>query len=212
MPVGKLLKEFRRGKNIIRWSGEERHSKTNDLEHMCFVTMIGTCLARWEESKFNKTIDWRLLTHCHIFHDSAEVFTGDILSGTKKMTEEMKNAVSGVEQKIWDKQISPLVPKSWREEFEVYLLNPKSCGIEGQILKAADNLDALFECADELNWGNKRFISKLEEVCETLMTIDLDSLRYFLKYALPDLNIPQIYFTTKFKKYIDSIEFDYLDV
>lgn len=208
MPVGKLLVELRRQKNIKRWAGELRHHETDVLHHTGFVLMIMTFLAEWEVYKFGNEVDFAKMYKIGLFHDGSEPFTGDILSGVKRATPEMRQAVPIAEQYIWDTQISKLLPKTIRDEYREYFLNPKELGFEGKILAAADNLDALFECVDELSFGNTRFEPKLQQVCKSLVKIDLKSLQYFLKYSLQDLGLPMSSYGADMAEYIDNLEFE----
>lgn len=208
MPYGKLLVEFKRASTIIRWQNERRIIETNDAEHMYDTTLIMLGLARWEEDKFGNKIDYKTLAHIGLLHDSMEVFVGDILSGVKKYNDEMKKAVKAVEEGMYKDKVEKLIPKSWRDDYKKYLLDPKSLGIEGRILAGADLISALFECIDEIQLGNTRFNSKLLEVSKSLTKIDLQSVQYFLKYSLQDLGLPIEAYGLEMSNYINRLDFE----
>lgn len=208
MAYGNLLVEFRKLMNIIRWQNEFRFKKTNDAEHMWFVSVIALGLARWEENKFGAKIDYKLLAHITILHDTAELLTGDILSGVKHYTKEMHNEVKKTEQGIYADKLEKKIPKSWREDYRKYILDAKEQGIEGEILNAADNIDALFECIEEIQLGNTRFKAKLLEVIDLLLESPIQSAKYFLKFSLQDLGLPLESYGQKTSDYINDLEFD----
>lgn len=208
MAYGKMCVEFRKLMNINRWATEFRIKKTNDAEHMWFVSVVALGLARWEETKYNHEIDYKTLAHATVLHDAAELLTGDILSGVKRYTPQMHEEMKKTEQGIYKDKLENIIPKSWREDYSKYILDAKELGLEGKILAAADNIDALFECIEEIQLGNSRFRVKLQEVATTLISIDLDSLKYFLKYSLQDLGLPITEYGQNVVAYIDNLDLE----
>jgi 5'-deoxynucleotidase YfbR-like HD superfamily hydrolase len=175
---------------------------------MWFVSVIALGLARWEINKFNNNVDYEILCHATILHDTAEPLTGDILSGIKRYNDDMHRAVKVVEEGIYTDKLEKTIPRSWRQDYRKYILDGKSLGIEGKILEAADTIDALFECVEELQLGNERFKMKVLEVCSLLVKTELQSVKYFLKYSLQDLGLPLDTYGTEMLSFIDSLEFD----
>lgn len=178
--------------NIQRWQGRVTICKNNDSSHMWAVSVIADGLARWEMEKFNNKVNVELLLKKCIFHDCLEVETGDILSGVKRKTKEMSEAIENVEEILYKERLESIIPPTWREEYKGYLLDPKDGKrtIEGKILAVADNISALHECVQEVKLGNKLFKSYLSEVARDILNIDLESGRYFMKYALMDFGLP----------------------
>lgn len=205
---GKMLVEFRRAKNIVRWQNEFRFRQSNDAEHMWFVSLIALGLARWEVAKFGNEVNYEVLCHATILHDTAEPLTGDILSGIKRYNTDIHRAVKVVEENVYTDKLEKLVPRSWREEYRGYILEGKSLGFEGKILEASDTIDALFECIEEIQLGNTRFNSKILEVSSILLKTELQSVKYFLKYSLQDLGIPLDVYGAEMTEYIDNLEFE----
>ena len=211
MAFGQMLNEIRRCKNIVRWPNEHRLIKSNDKEHMYDTEVIMLGLARWERDKFKNKIDFEKIAHLGVLHDVIEAYTGDFLSGIKKYSADMKRAVREVEEGVYKDKLEGLIPKSWREDYRQYILNPKAMGLEGQILAGADLISALFECIDELQLGNKRFKTKLLEVAHSLTEIDIQSVKYFLKYSLKDLGLPLDEYGLELNNYINKLEFEEVD-
>lgn len=194
---------------INRWQGRRKLIQRNDAEHMWSVSVIAEGLARIEEEQFGNKVDVALLLRKCIFHDCLEVETGDIASGVKRKTQEMKDAINGVELAYYKDDLEKLIPKKWRNEYSGFLLNPKDghTTIEGKILAVADNIDALNECIQEIKVGNISFKPYLREIAKAIMDIDLDSGKYFLKYCLLDFDLPLNEYGEEIKRFVRTYEF-----
>ena len=127
-----------------------------------------------------------------LMHDTSEILIGDIKSGVKKKTVAMKNALEEIEQQLYEEELEPMIPESWREEYKSYILDPKQGKktIEGKIIAVADNIDALNEVIQEVKLGNNTFKPYLEIIANDILNIDLDSGRHFIKYCLEDFELP----------------------
>lgn len=194
---------------IRRWQGKITVCNHNtDSSHMWAVSVIADGLARWEIEKFGNSVDVAFLLKKCIFHDCLEVETGDILSGVKRKTKEMSEAIENVEEILYKERLENLIPPTWQEEYKGYLLNPKDNRktIEGKILAVADNISALNECIQEVKLGNLSFKPALQEILKDIMDIDLNSGKYFLKYALADLGLPLEFYDEELIKIINSYD------
>ena len=197
---------------INRWQGRRKLIQRNDAEHMWSVAVIAEGLARVEEEKFGNKVDVALLLRKAIFHDCLEVETGDINSGVKRKTKEMKEAIDGVEIAYYKDDLEKLIPNKWRNDYKGYLLNPKDNNktLEGKIIAVADNIDALNECIQEVKIGNATFKPYLREIAKAILDIDLDSGKYFLKYSLLDFDLPLNEYGEEIKRFVRTYEFDNL--
>lgn len=209
MPFGKHIFDTRNLMELTRYQNKFRFKQRSVAEHMWSVAKIAQGLAIWEERKFLHEVDMGLLLQRAINHDVIENATGDIIATTKKRTQDMKKALDEIERIAYEEEIQQDLPKSWRDRFREYILNPKADDIEGKIIGAADIIDTILEAVEEIKLGNSEFEPILVEVSELLMEIDLDSVRYFLRYALLDfgLDIKQYYGENVFE-YVSKLEFD----
>lgn len=206
MAIGKLLLNIRKAENIKRYQVEINLVPRSVSEHSDFIMKLCYILAKWEERKFGNKVNWKRLFGA-TFHDVIEAWTGDIMSYTKRTVPEMIEAVRLTEESFFQSGMEKDIPQSWLSEIRQYVLNPKDDTIEGRILEAADSLDVIFECREEVIRHNREPFEKiLGKTLDKLIHIDLDSCRYFLKYALNDLNLHE-YYTEDFKKYIDELEY-----
>ena len=136
--------------------------------------------------------------------------SGDHLSGVKRKAKEMKKAPSELENIFFEEDISPILPKSWRKDMKDALLEPKEeqITLEGKILAAADIIHAIIEVINEINLGNKLFDKQLRELGDSLMEVDIDCARYFIKYCLGDFEIPSHMYGERIAKFIKLEEID----
>jgi putative hydrolases of HD superfamily len=209
MPFGKHLIEARSLMGIVRYQNKFCFKERSVAEHMWSVAKIAQGLAIWEKSKFLHEVDMGVVLEKAINHDLIEQCTGDILGPTKKRTPAMIAAIEEIEELAFDDEISPDLPNSWREPFRELILNPKTGTIEGQIIRAADIIDTMIEAIEEIQLGNERFKKVLLESSEALIKVDLDSVRYFVKYALLDFDLDmETYFGPVVATYREAIEFD----
>jgi len=209
MPFGKHLIEARSLMGIIRYQNKFCFKERSVAEHMWSVAKIAQGLAIWEKHKFLHTVDMGVVLEKAINHDMIEQCTGDILGPTKKRTPAMIAAIEEIEELAFTDEIAPDLPESWREPFKNLILNPKTPDIEGQIIRAADIIDTIIEAIEEIQLGNERFRKVLIYSAEALIKLDLDSVRYFVKYALIDFDLDMdLYFGPKVQAFRASIHFD----
>lgn len=188
--IGTYIYEYRNLMELLRYQNKFMYKRTSVVEHMWFVAKISQGLALWMERKFNCKVDMANVLLRALNHDVSERVTGDILSTTKRMTESMKHAIDEMEAVAFEEYIAISIPDSVLNEFKNYILHPKDDTIEGRILAAADILDTIFECADEVKLGNTEvFNGVLVRVSESLLNVDLEALDYFLKYSLEDIEL-----------------------
>lgn len=209
MPFGKHIFDTRNLMELKRYQNKFMFKRRSVAEHMWSVAKIAQGLAIWEERKFLHEVDMGLLLERAINHDVIEYATGDIIATTKKRTTQMQEALEEIEVIAFEEEIQGDLPNSWRERFRGYLLDPKADDLEGRIMAAADIIDTILEAVEEVKLGNESFEPILIEVTELLTEIEIDSARYFIKYALHDFGLDiERYYGQKVERYVASLEFD----
>jgi 5'-deoxynucleotidase YfbR-like HD superfamily hydrolase len=190
---GKWLNNTLNGmRNINRWEGKQKIGRYTDSEHTFDVLMICDALVRVEREIFGSEVSELTVYKKALLHDVSEVVLGDIKSGVKRKSNAMREALEDIEHTLYEEELEPLIPESWREEYKDCMLNPKDgkTTIEGRIIAAADSIDALFEAIQEVHLGNRTFEAKLEEVANSILDIDLASGRHFIYICLKDFGLP----------------------
>lgn len=207
MSLGSYMMKMRGLMNLKRYQNLFLFKQRSVAEHSWSVSKIAHYLAKLEQSKFNNPVDMGILLQKCLFHDDIELYTGDILSHTKRMTDSMKKAVDEVEVLAFENKFSKIIPTEWIEDYKKDMLHAKDGTIEGDILHASDIIDTILESIEEIKLGNKEdFSTILIEVTEKLIEMDLKSVRYFLKYNLKELGLTiEEHYGKKTSSYIQSI-------
>lgn len=187
MSLDKYLKTVRKLNNMGRWAPEFMHQRATVSEHSFLVAQIGQILALIEEENGN-VVDWERLFKKLINHDVVEALTGDILSFVKHRKPEMKKMVDIIEEEVTDEHLLAYMEEPYKSTYKKLLFDGKDQSLEGQILKAADYIDAIIECINEINLENcVPFEEKYETILAQLKEVKLVSAQYFLESILPGL-------------------------
>lgn len=187
MSLDKYLKTVRKLNNMGRWAPEFMHQRATVSEHSFLVAQIGQMLAIIEEEHGNK-VNWESLFKKLINHDVVEALTGDILSFVKHRKPEMKKMVDIIEEEVAHEHLLSFMEEPYRSIYGKLMFDGKDETIEGQILRCADNIDALIECINEINLENcTPFEEKYHIILAQLKEINLVSSKYFLENILPNL-------------------------
>lgn len=172
--------------NIQRWNTEFLYHKASVAEHSYSVAQIAQCIGIIEQ-KHGKKIDWAKLYRKAINHDIKESCTGDILHNTKHKKEEVNKALNIIETELSNEYIlSKIDNVDYRQEVENIINEDKDDTLEGKILSAADMIDAMLECQQEIKLGNVNpFKERYHYLEKKLYEIDLISIKLFLTEILP---------------------------
>lgn len=187
MGLHNYLVFVRKLNNMGRWATEFMHQRTTVSEHSFLVAQIGQMLALIEEENGGR-VDWGHLFKKLINHDVVEAITGDILSTTKHKNRQLSAALSIIEKELAEETFFSQMEQPYRDLYRNLLFDGKDESVEGQILRAADNIDALMECIFEVKLNNIRpFEDKYFMILERLRQSSLVSVQYFIDNVLPGL-------------------------
>ena len=169
-------------KYINRW-GLMHNSRYESLsEHSFETAYIANALANIENEMFGGKYDVNRITVCALFHDSAEIITGDMPTPVKYKSRQMTGVYADAEDAAKETLLSALSPEL-SGIYKEYLDFDKTD--DYKIVKAADKLSALIKCTEELNIGNRDFLSAEKTIRENLEKSELLSVKYFLENILP---------------------------
>lgn len=212
MPFGKHLNDTRDLMVVKRYQNRFMHKRRSVAEHMGSTAMIAHWIGVLEKELFNNNIDMSELMQRAINFNATQVWTGNVLSSTRKMSKAMSENMVSIKKITFDDYIKPTLPMSWRGNFERYIVYAKDSTIEGKILRAADILDTMLECVEEINLANKSGFERiLKESALELISIDLNSVKYVIKYILPKFKLDLIHYGIDVTEMIDSIHFESID-
>ncbi len=183
----KLILTARKLNNIGRWANEFLYQRPSVAEHSFSVTQIAQLLGILEEVNGTE-IDWKVLYRKAINHDIPEALVGDVISTTKNVSPDIKKALDNVEQILVKKELLDHLNEPYKSIYKQIIFDGKDATVEGKILSAADNIDALLECLREIKLSNTEpFLEKFTHIRKKIESIGLYSSDYFLSDILPDM-------------------------
>lgn len=131
-----------------------------------------------EKEIYNHEVNALEVLQRALMHDTSEILIGDIKSGVKKKTVAMKNALEEIEHQLYEEELEPMIPESWRKDYKSYILDPKQ--------------------------GKKTIEGKI--IANDILNIDLDSGKHFIKYCLEDFELPIEMYGERVVNFIDTYE------
>lgn len=178
-----------RMKYINRWALMRNAREENLSEHCLEVAILTHALCVIGNKKWNKNLSVEKAVLRALYHDAAEILTGDMPTPVKYRKEELKTAYKKVEKEAEERLLSTL-PQYLTEEFGKVFFPEDYATLtyENKLIKAADKLSALIKCEEELQAGNQEFSTaamstrkKVEEMAE-----ELPELKCFMEDFLPE--------------------------
>jgi len=174
---------------IFRAPGRFKFEEHNVAAHSWKVAQYALFFGTLEELHGAK-VNWKSLYEKTINHDFAEVFIGDIKTPVKHASEELKQMLAHVEEKMMEKFIKEEIPPEFQEIFFQRMKEGKDGTLEGRLLEFADKLDQFYESFAELKRGNKdkEFIIMYQQALSKLLQMPLKvSVNYFRNEILKDV-------------------------
>lgn len=183
-----------RMKLIRRWSLMKSVSEENIAEHSAQVAQIAHALALIKNKKFGGTLNPDRVATMALYHETAEVLTGDLPTPIKYYNPEIRQAYKEIEG-IANEKLLTMLPEELRGEYrELLMEDPAS--YEAMLIKAADKISAYIKCIEEMRSGNREF-AKAENTLRTEVEkyFRYDEVRYFCDT-----------FLETFRKTLDELE------
>ncbi|TDT44171.1 5'-deoxynucleotidase [Halospina denitrificans] len=170
---------------IRRW-GLMRNAIEEDVAtHSWEVSVLAHALASIRRTCFGGEINPDTVAAVALYHDAAEVITGDMPTPVKYYSSVMRNAFADVEDKA-QKELLDLLPETLRATFDGYIREEEWEPQTRELVKAADRLAALLKCEAELRAGNTEFEQAASQIRERLESDGLPEVQYFLEVFAPD--------------------------
>lgn len=167
-----------RMKHILRWNIMRNTSKENIQEHSLQVAMIAHGLAVIGNTMFKRQYDTGKVLAYAVFHEAAEVITGDLATPIKYFNPKIKLAYKEIEQ-VAEEKLIQMLPEKLQGEYRS-VLQPDKDSPEYMLMKAADRICAYLKCVDELKAGNREFEKAKESTRKQLDQYELEEIKYFL--------------------------------
>ena len=183
-----------RMKLIKRWSLMKSVSEENIAEHSAQVAQIAHALALIKNQRFGGTLNADRVAVLALYHESAEVLTGDLPTPIKYYNPAIRRAYKDIES-VANEKLLTMLPQELVEEYRPLVCADESA-YEYRLVKAADKLSAYIKCIEEIRSGNREF-AKAEETlrAEIERYCEYDEVRYFCDT-----------FLDTFRKTLDELE------
>ncbi|MBE6607582.1 MAG: 5'-deoxynucleotidase [Ruminococcaceae bacterium] len=171
-----------RQKYIKRWGLMRNTTDENLSEHSAETAFIAHALALIGNKKFGKSYDADAIAVAALYHDAAEIYTGDLPTPVKYYSEEMRKNYKQIEAAA-EKILVSHLPEEFREVYSDIISGVS--GEEKVLVKAADKICALIKCIEEGKSGNSEFASAEKATRISLDEMNSPEANYFIKEFLP---------------------------
>ena len=167
---------------IRRWSLMRNTQPENDAEHSLQVAMIAHALAVLARDRYGRDVDPEHAVTLAVYHDAAEVLTGDLPTPVKYHSGSLRDAYAEVENAALDR-LTAMLPRETRGAVEPILREKGTPAM--RIVKAADRLSAYVHCLEEQRAGNREFDAAAESILESIHALGMPEAEDFLRDCVP---------------------------
>ena len=177
-----------RMKLIKRWGLRHNTREENDQEHSLQVTMIAHARAMYKNRRYGGSVDVEKVLLYALYHEAAEVITGDLASPIKYFNPGIRDAYKAIERMASEKLLEYL-PEDMKEDFRA-LLFPDEESYEWRIVKAADRISAYVKCLEEYGYGNREFLTAQENIRASISQMNMPEAEDFMREFAPSFMLP----------------------
>ena len=175
----KFFAYISRMKYITRWSLMRSSVPENIQEHSHMVAVLAHALGVIRRDVFGKACNPDACASAALFHDAAEIFTGDLPTPIKYHTPAILDAYRQVEAEATEKLLA-MLPDQLRPAYTP-ILREEDAEVR-RIVKAADKLAAYIKCLEELEAGNNEFGDAAAETLAALRAMEMEEVSWFLAH------------------------------
>ena len=170
-------------KLIDRWALMRNTSVEDVAQHTMQVAMIAHALCVIENTLYGGKLNAERAAVLALYHESAEVVTGDLPTPVKYYDTDINRAYKNIEHRAEQKLIDTL-PDELKAAFTP-CVTPDKSSAEYVFVKRADKLSALIKCVEELAVGNNEFKNAYDATLDSFKDVPEKSVKYFLDVFIP---------------------------
>ncbi len=174
-------------KHIARWGLMRNTQPENLQEHSYMVAVLAHGLALVRREILGLPADPDKAAAAALFHDAAELFTGDMPTPVKYFDPELRAAYRRVEEAS-EEQLLSLLPAPLQPAYRPLLTEHPDCETRA-LVHAADKLAAYVKCLEELRAGNREFAPAAKQTMEKLQAMDRPEVAWFLEHCVPSFGL-----------------------
>ena len=176
-----------RMKYIKRWQLMRSVREENIMEHSQSVALFSHALVTIHNEVFGGKADVLKTVLYAMYHETAEVMTGDLPTPIKYYNRSIQGAYKELERNAAEKIVNTL-PEAIRGEIAPFVLADEDSA-EYLLVKAADRLAAYVKCLEELRSGNGEFAKAKKSIEEDLHSRNMPEIEYFFQHFIPSLKL-----------------------
>ena len=173
-----------RMKYINRWGLMRSTRPENISEHSLDTAVIAHALALLRNQRFGGHVDPSRVALLALFHDAAEIITGDMPTPVKYHSPALREAYREVEAAAQDRLLA-MLPEDLRPAYEPLLCPDETEAPLWRLVKAADKISALIKCMEEKNMGNLEFEQAQVSLRRAIAEMELPEADCFVRQFLP---------------------------
>lgn len=177
-----------RMKYIDRWALMRNTEKESLSQHSYEVAVICHALAVISNKRLGTNYNAEKAALIGLFHDTAEILTGDMPTPVKYYSPEILNAFKKVEEAATDK-ILCMLPEDMQPEYKDLLFATEEDKDLWVLNKAADKISALIKCIEEEKAGNREFSKAREATEASIHKMNCEAAEIFLSEFLPSFEL-----------------------
>jgi 5'-deoxynucleotidase len=175
-------------KFIRRWGLMHTAYPENIQEHSLRVAMIAHALAVIRNRFFAGQVDPQRVAVLALYHDAAEVLTGDLPAPVKYFNPEIKTAYREIETAA-ARRLLGMLPEALQADYRALLVPDPGDETSRALVHAADKLCAYAKSLEEVAAGNPEFARAEKQLRAAVEAIDLPEVRYFLETFIPSFRL-----------------------
>ena len=176
-----------RMKYIKRWQLMRCMREENIMEHSQEVALIAHALVSIHNRLFDGNADVLKTVLYAVYHETAEVMTGDLPTPIKYYNKSIHGAYKALEKSACEKMVD-MLPEELQSDLAPFILADEE-GLEYSFVKAADKFSAYIKCLEELRSGNKEFAKAKKTIEEDLHARNMPEVEYFFKHFIPSFSL-----------------------
>ena len=178
-----------RMKYINRWGLMRNTRNENISEHSLDTAIIAHALAVIGNERFGKSYDASRAALLAIFHDTAEIITGDLPTPVKYYSKDIRSAYKRVED-VAQESLLKLLPNDLQGQYSSLLKfdDPQDVQLR-PLIRAADKLSAIIKCIEEKKSGSREFETAGKTLLDTVREMELEEAQCFIEQFLPSYEL-----------------------
>lgn len=177
-----------RMKHIFRWGLMRNTRQENIQEHSLQVAMIAHALAVISNKRCAQNLNADRVATLAIYHEAAEVITGDLPTPVKYFSPDIRKAYASIEKEA-SQRLLDMLPQDLRVNYQPLLFEQQEEQQLWQLVKAADKICAYLKCIEEEKCGNQEFVHAKASIWDKLTQMQIPAVDIFMKEFLPSFSL-----------------------